>query len=359
MSDTEAATDELASTVYDGAYARTYGQRWWHQDHWRADELWYHGLISDRLGPGVRWLDVGCGTGHFLSKFPEATRAGLDLSGDMLAVAREANPGVPFRQASATEPYPEWNEQWDLVTSTGEPWSYLRTLDEFELWVANMAAWTSPHGVVLNQTPDIRDLAFATIDYHFGDDPPPPGVVSVLGVMWDMAEHDIVHGQMIWPSIDLWARWYGRHFRRVEILHPPVGSGVIFGRTIFASEKRAPGDDRPTEYIYEPPPVDPVPSGTEVIEKVRQDLANQLQWTRDELATVRRQVSDLVDLLARPQAADAGDPDRYDIVGVVHEQVAGIRRELAELARRLGDSPPPRRLTVRRVASGVRRRLRR
>lgn len=341
-------------TAYDSTYARTYGDRWWQQELWRADGAWYEALIRERLGPNVRWLDVGCGTGHFLSCFPNVTRAGLDLSADMIEVAAEANPGVTFRRGDATEPFPEWHGQWDLVTCTGEPWSYLSTLADFERWVANMAAWTSPDGVCLNQTPDVTELASATVDYRFTDDEPTAGTVTVLGVMWDMAEHDMTHGQMIWPSIDVWARWYGRHFRRVEILHPAPGSGVIFGRTIVASEKRAPGDDRPTTYVLQPW------SATEpntLHQEADQPPDPQIEALRAELADVRRQMAHLTDLVARPDGSEATDAERYDIIGVIHDQVGGIRRELAELSQRLGSgSPAP--SPIRRALGRATRRLR-
>lgn len=334
MSTTD-SSDSVAEDPYDSTYAKTYADRWWDADHWQADRRWYEGLIRERLAPSTRWLDVGCGTGYFLSEFPTTERAGLDFSGEMLKVARESNPGVTFKRADATKPQPDWDGAWDLVTCTGEPWSYLTSLDQFERWVANMAAWTSPHGVCLIQTPDAADLASATIPYRFTEEEPPPGTWTILGVMWDMTEGDVEHGQMIWPSIDLWARWFGRHFTRVEVLHPDPDAGVIYGRTVLASGKREPGDDRPTIYVYEPPSV-PAVDATPPVQNLE-----VIEALRHEIDQIRTQLADVVDLLARPTGEVDPGSERYDIVAMIHDQVGGIRRELAELSERsaIGTKP--------------------
>ncbi|MHC5820258.1 MAG: methyltransferase domain-containing protein [Nostoc sp.] len=48
------------------------------------------------MGEGAKWLEVACGTGYFLSCFPEIERAGLDISPAMLKVAKQANPARIF-----------------------------------------------------------------------------------------------------------------------------------------------------------------------------------------------------------------------------------------------------------------------
>ncbi len=52
--------------------------------------------------PGERVLEVGCGAGHVLARFPQARRAGLDLSATMLGWARRRlGPTVPLYRGSA------------------------------------------------------------------------------------------------------------------------------------------------------------------------------------------------------------------------------------------------------------------
>jgi 2-polyprenyl-3-methyl-5-hydroxy-6-metoxy-1,4-benzoquinol methylase len=60
--------------------------------------------------PGMRLLDVGCGTGHQLRNLNDAGFAvtGVDGSEDMLAHARELNPGAELRQANVDAlPFPD------------------------------------------------------------------------------------------------------------------------------------------------------------------------------------------------------------------------------------------------------------
>jgi ubiquinone/menaquinone biosynthesis C-methylase UbiE len=61
-------------------------------------------------GEGKRLLDVGCGTGHYMAGL--AARgyvvAGVDGSGEMLAHARENNPGAVLEQADVEKlPFPD------------------------------------------------------------------------------------------------------------------------------------------------------------------------------------------------------------------------------------------------------------
>ncbi|MCI9213861.1 MAG: class I SAM-dependent methyltransferase, partial [Oscillospiraceae bacterium] len=81
-----------------------------HLGNW--GELYAH--IADFLDGGLeKLLDIGCGTGLELEavyrRFPEAAVTGIDLSGDMLAKAREKFAGRDFRGIEAdyfVHPFP-------------------------------------------------------------------------------------------------------------------------------------------------------------------------------------------------------------------------------------------------------------
>lgn len=272
-----------AEVPYDAGYAATYSTRWWNDEQWTPDHRHFESLLGEHVVGADSWLDVGCGTGHFLSCFPDVTRAGVDISDAMLAVASEANPdAVEFRVGDVREPYAPWNDSWKVVSCTGEPWSYLRDDDDFRRWVARMAEWTASDGVCINQIPDIQELVGVDVDYWFTEEKPPAGHVSILGVIWDMAEHDIVHGRMIWPSVDRWVRWYAEHFTHLEIVHPTPGAGVIFGRTIVASGKRLAGDTTPATIVFDPPPAQTTP-----LERVEAEVAR----LSDEVARLVQQAA--------------------------------------------------------------------
>src|ERR671933_267721 len=57
------------------------------------------------VGPDVRLLDVGCGTGELMSAAVArgATAVGVDLSEGMLEVARSTHPGLEFRRGDAED----------------------------------------------------------------------------------------------------------------------------------------------------------------------------------------------------------------------------------------------------------------
>jgi ubiquinone/menaquinone biosynthesis C-methylase UbiE len=74
----------------------------------------------DRLmphnGAGVKLLDVGCGTGYHLRRFRDRgfEISGVDGSADMLTQARQANPGIEFKQADVDQlPYPD--RSFDMI----------------------------------------------------------------------------------------------------------------------------------------------------------------------------------------------------------------------------------------------------
>lgn len=58
-----------------------------------------------RIEPGMTCLDLGCGNGALTAKLCEAGLAatGLDASPDLLAVAREQYPSIPFAEGDATD----------------------------------------------------------------------------------------------------------------------------------------------------------------------------------------------------------------------------------------------------------------
>ncbi len=114
--------------------------------------------ILDRYlpsAPGPRLLDVGCGTGHYLSRLQQRgfEVAGIDGSEEMLARARESNPAADLRLADVEAlPFPDG--QFDVVVSI----EVLRYLADPRGALAEMARVLRPGGVCLLTATPVLNL---------------------------------------------------------------------------------------------------------------------------------------------------------------------------------------------------------
>jgi ubiquinone/menaquinone biosynthesis C-methylase UbiE len=105
--------------IYDQNYAQNYNQRFLLNDLSKIDADFERETIArllEEIGDNPQWLDVACGTGYFLSCFPEVERAGLDISPAMLETARQANTDILLIQGDYRDKRPEWEDKWDLCT---------------------------------------------------------------------------------------------------------------------------------------------------------------------------------------------------------------------------------------------------
>lgn len=247
--------------LYNEDTARTYNERW-HGSNWGNDTDHTADAIGRRVYEGVRWLDVGCGTGHFLSRFPGIDRAGTDLSPSMLAEARAASPDAQFFQEwDFREDNPEWRDRFSLVTCTGQPWSYLETIVETERVIENLAHWTAPGGTCLVLAKDQLDLAGVELPYLIPGEPGFPGEIYLKGVVWSMVDrsHEHIpeigakwHHNMVWPLIDHWVAEMGKYFRTVtvELLpHDPPWMHTP-RRVLLGRDKREAGDLTPVTVLH-------------------------------------------------------------------------------------------------------------
>jgi len=284
--------------LYDARHADRYEETWQLSDVWSRESVHYVRSIGEHLRAGSRWLDVGCGTGYFLSQFPDVERAGVDLSPAMLARARANNPGdVELREGDIAVDIEDWHGQWDLVTSTGQAWGYLSSMEEIEQAASNMAGWTREGGVLLVQPADLTDLTGHRLDYDFSGETPPPNTTVVTGAIWTYYEDGDIHWNQIWPSLDQWVGWLAHDFEQIEILnwpHEPPPPYLSYPRRVLvASGKRAARSDQRATIVFEPlpDPVAPAPDPAETAELARleaEQLATEARLEAERLATETR-----------------------------------------------------------------------
>lgn len=134
-------------TTAFGQSARVYDALNRHKDYAGASATL--GALVDRLAPHASTLlDVGCGTGQHLSHLcGRLAVEGLDVSPQMLEVARARCPGVPFHEGSLVEF--SLGRRFDIVTCLFGSIAY--ALDEAGLRRAalNLAEHLQPGGLTI------------------------------------------------------------------------------------------------------------------------------------------------------------------------------------------------------------------
>jgi ubiquinone/menaquinone biosynthesis C-methylase UbiE len=141
--DLHSAQADLFAARYDEADAAAYRDCFAYSRH-RLQRLLDEYLPVN--GGGARLLDVGCGTGHFLAELRRRgyDGAGVDGSAEMLAHARQVNPGAELRQADVEAlPFPDASFDFLLCVEV------LRYLPDPARCIAEFGRVLRPGGVCL------------------------------------------------------------------------------------------------------------------------------------------------------------------------------------------------------------------
>jgi SAM-dependent methyltransferase len=105
-------------------------------------------IIEVRHPGAETLLDVACGSGKHLERLRRRYRVeGLDLSDDLLAIARERLPGVPLHRADMAEF--ELPRRFDVVTCLFSAIGYVVTEERLQRAVAAMARHLERRGVLI------------------------------------------------------------------------------------------------------------------------------------------------------------------------------------------------------------------
>lgn len=86
-------------------------------DRWRRSSAYYHRRLAEiyrfLIPPGMRVLEIGCGTGDLLAALRPSYGVGVDLSGVMVEKAQARHPGLRFLQGDAH--FLDLGEQFDYI----------------------------------------------------------------------------------------------------------------------------------------------------------------------------------------------------------------------------------------------------
>ena len=143
--------------MYDRLFCRLYNEFGWNE---------YPLALSEQL---TRWLrlnhfevrsalDLGCGTGVLCQALNARgiETLGIDLSDEMIAIARERAPGLSFEVADMTRFQPDRN--FDLVTCTGDALNHIEPIARVTQVFSNVRRALSPGGLFVFDLLDEREV---------------------------------------------------------------------------------------------------------------------------------------------------------------------------------------------------------
>jgi SAM-dependent methyltransferase len=210
--------------VYDSTYANDYNERFLLSPFTKPWAEFEQATIEKQIDKeDSRWVDIGCGTGYFLSKFPGKQRAGLDINPEMLKKAKEANPdALFFKEGDFRINIPEWKDSWSLVSCMWTPYNYVDSLKEVEILVSNMIEWTKVGGAIFLPVIDFEELrprtpvTYDEYAFEFG------GNILIDSVTWTwIEENGKVHEHLISPHIGHFIKLMEAYFDKIEVLRYP------------------------------------------------------------------------------------------------------------------------------------------
>lgn len=149
-------------------------------------------LIRERNPGASTLLEVGCGTGRFFEELqPEFALTGLDVSPDMLAIARRRFPGVEVVEADMRRL--DLDGTFDAVACLFSSIGYMTTGEDLQAAISAMARHLAPGGVLVVDG-WIRPDAF--IDGNLAVDTFSLGDTTVVRVASSTRDGDLSHLEM-------------------------------------------------------------------------------------------------------------------------------------------------------------------
>jgi tetratricopeptide (TPR) repeat protein/4-hydroxybenzoate polyprenyltransferase len=229
--------------IYDEAYAQEYNQKFLLNEASKKNADFEEQTISNLLseiGEGATWLDVACGTGYFLSRFPSVKRSGLDISPAMLKVAQQANVDVLFVQGDYRNPRPQWKNKWDLVTCMWWAYGYVESLSQLELVIENLADWTSEQGICFLPicVPEAIGAGNIKLPYShnvavYG------GTIHYEGIIWSWLDSsEKLHKNMLAPQPEYLSALFEKYFDDVKIIVSPLSQAGQTTGIVARSKKQ-------------------------------------------------------------------------------------------------------------------------
>ena len=142
--------------MYTDVFCRVYNEFGWNYYPEAFGEELLQWLHLQGLQPGSS-LDMGCGTGVLCGCLQKAgyDAWGMDLSPEMIRIARENYPGIPFLEGDMCTFSP--GKCFDLITATGDVLNHLPDLETLNRVFANLYQLLNPGGYLIFDLLDPRE----------------------------------------------------------------------------------------------------------------------------------------------------------------------------------------------------------
>jgi SAM-dependent methyltransferase len=229
--------------VYDQTYANDYNERYLLNPFSKVSSLTELEVIKSQINNSTKWLDIGCGTGYFLSQFKGVQRAGFDISPEMINLAKEANPdALFFKEGDFRIDNADWHGQWSLISCMWGAYCYVDSVKEVEKVIDNMVKWNEPAGAIFLPVVDLEDVRPNTLvpyEQHidiFG------GKLDLTSVTWSWreAETGIYHEHLVSPHVEHFIKLLQPYYEKIEVVrYPPYMMGWVSRKAILATGKRS------------------------------------------------------------------------------------------------------------------------
>ena len=132
---------ETIATYYDALYVN---EREYEAEAAKVKEL----LVGHGLAPGADLLVLACGTGGHIPYFKDSYRvSGLDLSEDMLALARKKFPGIKFHTGNLIDF--RLDTDFDAMICLYGSIGFVKTMEKLRAAMKSIAAHLRPKGLAL------------------------------------------------------------------------------------------------------------------------------------------------------------------------------------------------------------------
>ena len=144
--------------MYSDVFCKVYNEFGWNY----YPEAFGEQLLQWLSAHGVRVesaMDLACGTGVLcrILKAQGIRAHGMDFSEGMIAIAREADPSIPYDVADMTTYRP--GMQFDLVTCTGDALNHIPDLADVEKIFENVHVYLSPGGHFIFDLLDEKEIS--------------------------------------------------------------------------------------------------------------------------------------------------------------------------------------------------------